>query len=107
MRLSRIALWMLWIGMLPAAGFGAQSTFDAGTKTWTIGNGWIRAIFQLTPDGYFLARQVADLQSGDQWNASPGRPASPVNLQASGEVFNATRLYRLHGQYAVSIAPAG
>jgi hypothetical protein len=93
--------------MLTTACFGAQSNFDAGTNTWTLTNGWIRAAFQLTPDGYFLTRQISDLQSGDQWNASSNRPASPVRLQTGSEVFNASRQFLLHAQYALTIAPSG
>ena len=74
---------------------------------WTLSNGWIRAIFQLTPEGYFLTRQISDLQSGDQWTASPNRPTSPVRLQADSDLFDAQTQFLLMAQYAESINPGG
>ena len=95
---------MVWLAV---SCFAAQSNFDQATNTWTMTNGWIRATFQLTPDGYFLTQRIEDLQSGDRWSASADRPTSPVRLQADNEVFNATRQFLLAGQSAVSIPPAG
>ena len=75
MRLSGI---VLSITLLAGLAFGgAQSNFDPDQNTWTLSNGLIRASFQLTPEGFFLTQQISDLQSGDQWAASPNRPTSP------------------------------
>jgi hypothetical protein len=87
--------------------FAAQSNYDHATNTWSLNNGLVRAIFQLTPDGYFLTHRVEDLQTGDRWTASPGHPSSPIHLQAAGEVFNAARQWVLYGQSAQSIPPSG
>lgn len=79
--------------------FGAsQSNYDADQKLWTLTNGWIRASFQLTPDGYFLTRQISDLKTGDQWSASANRPTSPVRLQADADLFDAQSAFFLYGQ---------
>ena len=104
MRKTVILLWMTVVAPLS---FGAQSIFDPSQNTWTIGNGWMRAVFQLTPDGYFLTRQISDLQSGDQWTPSPNRPTSPVRLQAGTDVFDAQRPFLLLDQYTQSVTPSG
>jgi len=93
--------------LLGSACFGAQSNFDPGSNTWTLNNGSIRAIFQLTPSGNFLTERVEDLQSGDQWSAAPNRPASPFRLQAGSEVFDGSRQFLLYSQGAISIPPSG
>ena len=91
MRLSGI---VINITLLSGLAFGAQSNFDPDQNTWTLSNGWIRASFQLTPEGFFLTQQISDLQSGDQWAASGNRPASPVRLQADSDLFDAqTRFF--------------
>ena len=87
--------------------FGAQSNFDQATNTWTLTNGWIRAIFQLTPDGYFLTQQIEDLTSGDRWTTPWNQPTSPFRLQAGSEVFAAGRQFLLYGQSAISLPPSG
>jgi hypothetical protein len=86
---------------------GAQANFDPEQNLWTMSNGWIRAIFQITPEGYFLTRQLADLQSGDQWNASANRTTSPVRLQADNDVFDASTRFLLIAEYAESILSGG
>jgi hypothetical protein len=102
------AVILLWMAIAAPLGFGAQSVFDPSQNTWTLSNGWISAAFQLTPDGYFLTRQISDLQSGDQWTASPNRPTSPVRLQVGTDVFNAQRPFLLLDQYPQSISnPSG
>jgi hypothetical protein len=86
---------------------GAQSNFDPDQNIWTLSNGWIRASFQLTPDGYFLTQQISDLQSGDQWITSPNRPTSPVRLQTDKDLFDAQTQFLLVAQYAQSVNPGG
>ncbi len=53
---------VLSITLLAACAFGgAQSNFDPAQNSWTLSNGLIRATFQLTPEGLFLAQQISDL----------------------------------------------
>jgi alpha-galactosidase len=105
MRFSGIVLSsMLFAGL---AFGGSQADFDPQQNLWTVSNGWIRATFQLTPEGYFLTRQISDLQAGDVWNTSPNRPTSPVRLQADKDVFDAQTQFLLTAQYAESINPGG
>ena len=103
----RNAVILLWMAVAAPLGFGAQSIFDPSQNTWTLGNGWIRAVFQLTPDGYFLTRQISDLQSGDQWTPSLNRPTSPVRLQTGTDVFDAQRPFLLLDQYTQQVKPSG
>ena len=99
---------VLSITLLTGLAFGgAQSTFDTEQNTWTLSNALIRTSFQLTPEGYFLTQQISDLQSGDQWTASPNRPASPVRLQTDGDLFDAQTKFFLVAQYAQSVNPGG
>ena len=99
---------LLSITLLAGSAFGgSQADFDHDQNLWTLSNGWIRAVFQLTPEGYFLTRQISDIQSGDQWNASPNRTTSPVRLQADNDVFDAQTRFLLNAQYAEPIYPGG
>src|ERR1039457_2539579 len=105
MRLSWI---VLTITLLAGLAFGgAQSNFDPDQNIWTLSNGWIQASFQLTPEGFFLTQQISDLQSGDQWTASPNRPTSPILLQADNDVFDAQTRFFLFTEYAQCIKPGG
>jgi hypothetical protein len=101
----RLKILFLWC--IAASAFAAQSNFDPGQNQWTLTNGWIRAAFQLTPDGYFLTQQFADLQSGDVWSASADRPTSPIRLQTDSDLFDASTPFQLIAQYAQTITPAG
>ena len=103
----RNAVILLWMAVAAPLGFGAQSIFDPSQNIWTLSNGWVRAVFQLTPDGYFLTRQISDLESGDQWTPSPNRPTSPVGFRAGADVFDARRPFLLLDQYRQSINPSG
>src|SRR6266536_6029141 len=99
---------LLSITLLAGLAFGgAQSNFDAEQNIWTLSNGWIRATFQLTPDGNFLTRQISDLQSGDRWTAPSNRPTSPVRLQTDSDLFDAQTQFFLVAQYAESVNPGG
>ena len=105
MRLFGIALGA---ALLAGSAYGgAQSNFDPDRNTWTLSNDWIRASFQLTPEGFFLAQRISDVQSGDQWAASPNRPTSPVRLQAGSDLFDAQTPFLLVAQYAESVNPGG
>ncbi len=99
---------VLSITLLAGLAFGgAQSNFDTEQNIWTLSNGLIRASFQLTPEGSFLTQEISDLQSGDQWTASPNRPTSPVRLQTDNDLFDAETKFFLVAQYAQSINPGG
>jgi hypothetical protein len=96
--------------LLPAVCcFGtSQSFYDPDANQWTLNNGLIRAVFQLTPEGYFLTREISNLQSGDRWTASANRTTSPVRLQTDSDLFDAQTPFQLVSQTAQAIsAPAG
>src|ERR1017187_6088597 len=102
--------WRIVINITLLAGLAfaeAQSNFDPGQNTWTLSNGWTRAAFQLTPEGYFLTQQPSVLHSGDQWAASPTRPTSPVRFQTDGPLFDAQTRFFLIAQYPKSVKPGG
>ncbi|MGA2271087.1 MAG: glycoside hydrolase family 36 protein [Bryobacteraceae bacterium] len=104
--MRNVIIW-LWMSLAAPLGFGAQSIFDPTQHIWTLSNGWIRAVFQLSPDGYFLTQQISDWQSGDQWMPSPNRPTSPVRLQAGAGVFDAQRPFLLLDQFTQNVDPSG
>ena len=82
---------------LQAAG---QANFDPDQKIWNLSNGQISASFQLTPEGFFLTRQLADLRTGDSWTAPSGRPSSPIRLETETDTFDASTRFDLIWQKA-------
>jgi alpha-galactosidase len=99
---------VLSITLLAGLAFGrTQSNFDPDRNTWALSNGLIRASFQLTAEGFFLTQQISDLQSGDNWAASPNRPISPIRLQADSDLFDAQTKFFLVSHYAESVNPSG
>ncbi len=81
------------------AAYAANSTFDADQKTWTLTNGSIRAVFQLTSDGFLQARSVSDIQTGDLWYSPPAQPMSPARFDTSVGTFDAQTQYDLVDHY--------
>ncbi|HJZ96330.1 MAG TPA: glycoside hydrolase family 36 protein [Candidatus Solibacter sp.] len=99
---------LLGLFALVVSCFGAsQAIYDQDLNQWTLTNGSIRAVFQLTPDGYFLTREFSDLLSGDRWTAS-NRNTSPIRLQTDNDVFDAQTPFQFVSQNSEAIAsPAG
>src|SRR5258708_6215325 len=79
---------------------GTQANYDSDQRIWNLSNGLISASFQLTPDGFFLTRQIADMRNGDVWSASPARPTSPVRLQTDTDIFDAATSFDIYSQTA-------
>lgn len=103
----RKAILLAMVSLPATLGFGAQSSFDAPSNIWTLTNGSLKAVFQLTTDGHFLTREVSNLTTGDRWSASPNHPSSPVQLTEGSEVFDAQRQYKLLNQWTQAAAPSG
>src|SRR6516162_9924593 len=99
--------WFAVLLTVVSACGASQANFDPEQAQWTLTNGSVRAIFRLTPEGYFLTQEISDLQSGDRWAASPNRPTSPVRIQADNDLFDAQTPFQLVAQYAQSLTPAG
>ncbi|HUA61533.1 MAG TPA: glycoside hydrolase family 36 protein [Verrucomicrobiae bacterium] len=100
-----IGFWLA--SLLATFGYGAQSTFDPQRNTWTLTNGSLKAVFQLTGAGNFLVQDVSNVTSGDHWYASADHPSSPVLLTAGNEVFDAQRQYTLLNQWTEATTPSG
>src|SRR5215471_11234109 len=105
MRLSGVIISIV-LAVAPAFG-GPQAIFDPAQNQWTLNNGLVRAVFQLTPEGYFLTQEIDNLESGDRWTVSASRPTSPVRLQTESDLFDANTAFELISQNTQSIAPAG
>jgi hypothetical protein len=101
------SLLILSMALAGSVAHAADSVYDPNTNTWVLGNGWIQATFQLTPDGHFLTQSIYNLQSGDSWMAPANQPASPIHLQAGNDIFDASRQYSLLDQYTVFVSPSG
>jgi alpha-galactosidase len=98
---------LLWMPLWAPWAFGASGTFDSYRKIWTLSSDSVSAVFQLTPEGYFLAQSIASPSTGDQWVASLNQPTSPVLLQTDTDTFDAHRRYRLVDQYLQNASPSG
>src|SRR5215471_16324346 len=109
--MSAMKTWAFWLALLlPVVScFGAsQAIYDPDLNQWTLNNGLIRAVFQLTPDGYFLTREISNLQSGDRWTASANRPTSPIRLQTDNDLFDAQTVFQFVSYNTQMLtAPAG
>src|SRR5688572_14132650 len=105
--MQKVLIVLLWITLSAPLDFGAQSLFDAQQNIWTLTNGWIHAVFQFTPEGYFQASSLSDLHSGDRWIAAPERPMTPIRLQIGDDVFDAQRQYALVKHYTEPTVPGG
>src|SRR5438067_11570268 len=99
--IAGVALWCM------TAHAAVQVNFDAGQRIWNLSNGSIGATFQLTPEGYFLTRRIADSQSGDIWIDSPNRPTSPIRLQTDADLFDASTPFELYSYTPEGLAAGG
>jgi alpha-galactosidase len=79
---------------------GVRANYEPTQKLWILSNDWISASFQLTPEGYFLMRQIASARNGDTWTAPENRLASPVSLRTNTDVFDAGTAFELAGHFA-------
>ena len=99
----RNAILLLWVSLGVPTVFGAQTAFDPGQRTWTLGNGWIQAVFQLTPEGFFRTQSIYDFTIGDRWTTSANQPSSPIHLVAGADTFDANRTFALADQYTQAL----
>src|SRR5215471_3326095 len=83
---------------------GTRASYEADKRLWNLSNDWISASFQLSPEGYFLTRQIAGIRSGDVWTASPNQPQSLVSLKTDTDVFDAGTAYNLVRQFTEPVA---
>lgn len=103
---GRAACWVLLL--LPALGWAQfQFRFEAEQRLWTLSNGWLEAVFQLTPSASFQFLRLADLRSGDAWTASEGVASSPIRLQVDETLWDARTPLRLVSQAARAIPRGG
>jgi hypothetical protein len=72
----------------------AQSTFDAEQSSWTLDNGQIRLVLQLS-NGRFGAQSVRDLRTGDVWRAPANELPAFIRMQVGNELYDSGRMYTL------------
>ncbi len=95
------------LGLLPAVLLAAtQVGYDPDQRIWNLSNGLISAVFQLTPDGHFLTRQVGAAGSGDVWMPPDGGSSSPIQIETTAGVFDETSAFDLLGQASATV-PGG
>jgi hypothetical protein len=105
----------LWIAALAAALLSpapvAESRFsfefDADNRRWTLSNGDVEAVFDLTPEGSFRFRRFTNPASGDSWTALEGVPVSPIRIETNESYYDAGTSFRLLSQSAYEIARDG
>src|SRR5438046_3224585 len=76
-----------------------QANYDTGQRIWNLSNGSISATFQLTPEGYFLTRQITDMKTGDVWIDSTNRPSFPVRLQTETELLDSSPSINIYAYF--------
>ncbi len=91
----------------PAAAAEFSFVHDAGQHLWTLSNGQVEAVFQLTPEGYFLFRRFKLLGNGDSWTAPENAQVSPIQLQVGSSYFDANTVFTLISQSTQEIPRAG
>jgi hypothetical protein len=91
----------------PAASAEFSFVYDPGPRQWTLGNGLVEAVFQLTPGGYFQFRRFKLLRNGDTWAAPENGPVSPIQLQVGSSYFDANTVFSLISQSAQEIPREG
>src|SRR5262249_12762259 len=79
---------------------GVRANYEPTQKIWNLSNESISAGFQLTPEGYFLMRQIASAQRGDDWTATANPQGSVVSLRTNTDIFDAGTAYELVSQFA-------
>ncbi|MBM3745303.1 MAG: alpha-galactosidase [Acidobacteria bacterium] len=84
----------------------AQFHFDPEQSRWTLSNGRIQAVFQLTPLSTFEFQSLRDLRNGDAWLAPMGVPTSPIRLRLDDRFYGAQTLFRLV-DHSVAAIPGG
>ena len=103
-----------WAALLALAGFlpgpvsaQFQFNFDNQQRIWTLSNGWIEAVFQLTPSDTFEFRSLRDLRSGETWQPPEQVRSSPIRLQVDDKLWDGQTPFRLVSQQARAIARRG
>ncbi len=85
----------------------AQFHFDPEPSTWTLSNGRIQAVFQLTPSGTFEFQRLADLRTGDAWSAPYGVPTSSIRVRIDDRAYDSQTRFRLVDHFTESIPRGG
>ena len=84
-----------------------QFRYDAEQRVWTLSNGVVEAVFQLTPSQTFEFQRLADLRTKESWGPPDGVPSSPIRLQVDGTLWDARTPFRLVRQSAGAISRGG
>ena len=84
-----------------------QAHFDPAANRWTLSNGWIEAAFLLKPSGGFVLDKIADVRSGDVWEAPDDRVSSVFRLRSGTTWFDGSTAMRLASQSTQAVAPDG
>ncbi|MBK5294910.1 MAG: alpha-galactosidase [Acidobacteriia bacterium] len=72
---------------LPAFG-QFQFAFTESSRTWTLQNSVVRAVFSLTEDGHFRFQSLQSLPAGDTWSPPDSTTSVPFRLTTSLETFD-------------------
>lgn len=106
----RLLLLAILAGTLTPHAPVAQSrfdfSFDEEQRRWTLGNGVVEAVFEMTPEGYFQFRRLSAL-GGDTWAAPDGVAVSPLEIETDQGYYDGRTPFDLVGQWNEEIAREG
>lgn len=105
-RVTYLPLACLLGALSPAFGQFDHS-YDEQTGAWTLSNGQIRAVFQLSADGYFGFRSLTDLLRGVEWAPPAGIRSTPFRFQLGDTVIDEHTRFRLIGHSVRPVARRG
>ena len=81
--------------------------YDPESRTWTVGNESMEAIFQHSPEGFFRYRSLVNKKTGRVWAAPAAEPSSPIRLTVDGITLDENATYQLLRHSSLPIKPEG
>lgn len=81
--------------------------FETGSRSWTIGNEQIQAVFRLGEDGRFLHLSLADLKTLHLWQPPAEEPSSPIRLTVNASPIDSRTRFRLLDRGSTEIGRQG
>lgn len=104
-KLPLLFLFPLLFSPVEAARPGFSFQFDSSARKWTIANGTVTAVFELTPSGTFRMLQAG--LDNEPWMASATHVSAPFSFTWNGQKFDGRGPYTLVDQYTLTTARNG
>jgi alpha-galactosidase len=91
----------------PVAQSRFDFAFDEEQRRWTLSNGVVEAVFELTPEGYFQFRRFGGADGGNLWAAPDGVPVSPIEIETSEGYYDGRTPFQLAARWSEEIPREG